>query len=63
MHVVVVLYRSLVLVVDLGKVLKEFVKVHNLEEVVLLEDRCGHKWHLHVPTDFTRKFKDVEVPA
>ena len=63
MHVVVVLHRPLVLVVNLGEILHELMEVHNLKEVVLLEDSCGHKRHLHVPANFTREFKDVEVPA
>jgi len=38
MHVIVVLNRSLVLVVDLGEKLQKFVIVDNLDEIVFLQE-------------------------
>jgi len=38
MHVIVVLNRSLVLVVNLGEKLQKFVIVDNLDEIVFLQE-------------------------
>ena len=60
-QVVVVLHRSLVLVVDLHEKLKEFVVVHRLKQVVLLQQRSCHEGHLHIAPNCLREIEDVEV--
>ena len=60
MQIVVVLNAALVLVVDLDDKREELVVIDNLEQIVELEDRCGHEWHLHVAADRLRKIEYVE---
>lgn len=61
MEIIVVFNRPFVLVVDLHEELKEFVVINGLKQVVLLEQRCSHKRHLHVSTNCLGELKDVEV--
>jgi hypothetical protein len=61
MQVVVVLDVPLVLVVDLSGELKELVVVNNLEQIVVFQNRCCHKRHLHVPAHCLGELKQVEV--
>ena len=60
-QVVVVLHRSLVLVVDLHEELQEFVVVHRLKQIVLLQYRSCHEGHLHIAPNSLREIEDVEV--
>ena len=60
MQIVVVLNAALVLVVDLDDKREELVVIDDLEQIVELEDRCCHEWHLHVAADRLRKIEYVE---
>ena len=63
MHIVVILYTSLVLVVDLSGKLQKLVEVDDLKQVVLLQDSSCHEGHLHVTAYLPRELEDVEVEA
>ena len=61
MKVIMVFNRSFVLIIDLHEELEELVVVHGLQKIVLLKQRCCHKWHLHISSNCLGELKDVEV--
>lgn len=60
MEVIMVVYILVVFIVDLAEKLDKFGLVNMLEEVILLHEGGGKKWHLHISTDGPGKLKYVE---
>ena len=59
-QIIVILDAALVFVVDLHDECEELVIIYNLEQIVLLQERCGHEGHLHVTSNRPRELEDVE---
>jgi len=61
MKVIVVFYRSFVLIVYLDEELEKLMVVNRLKKVVLFQKRGSHERHLHVSSHGLWELKDVEV--
>ena len=59
-QIIVVLDTALVFVVDLYDECEELVIIYDLEQIVLLQERCGHEGHLHVTANRPRELEDVK---
>ena len=61
MKVVVVLYRSLILIVNLNDKLKKLIAIDNMIQIILLKQSYCHERHLQLTADDLGEIEKIEI--